>query len=124
MALGRVLELGCRLNVYVRQPGGHVKPITADGWGFSQITGDKILIVRDARSQVVHILGKVVRRNQVSMEEIALLSRVKIVEESITSSGRSEWEFYIEDIDDEQRRHVLRGPIIEPSSIVGGGIRL
>ncbi len=124
MALGKVLELGCRLNVYVRQPGGHVKAITSDGWGFSQITGTKILIVRDGRSQVIHVLGHVVRRTQVSAEELALLSRVKIVEESITSSGRSEWEFYVEDIDEEQRRHVLRGPIIEPSSIVGGGIRL
>jgi hypothetical protein len=124
MALGRVLELGCRMNVYVRQPGGHVKSITADGWGFSQVTGHKVLIVRDGRSQVVHILGRVIRRGQVSTEELALLNRVKVVEESITSSGRSEWEFFVEEIDEEQRRHVLHGPIIEPASIVGGGVSL
>jgi hypothetical protein len=52
------------------------------------------------------------------------LKRVRVVEESITSSGRSEWEFFVEDVDEETKSQVLRGPIIEPGSIVGGGIRL
>ena len=124
MALGRVLELSCRLNVYVRQPGGHVKSMSADGWGFSRITGRQCLVARDAHSMVVHVLGHVVRRGAVTAEELALLNRVKVVEESITSSGRSEWDFYIEEVDDETASRVLRGPIVEPASIVGGGIRL
>ena len=124
MALGRVLELGCRLNVYIRQPGGHVKAMSADGWGFSQITGRKCLVARDAHSMVVHVLGHVVRRSSVTAEELALLNRVKVVEESITSSGRSEWDFYIEEVDEETAGRVLHSAIIEPSSVVGGGIRL
>jgi hypothetical protein len=124
MALGKVLELSCRLNVYVRQPGGHVKSITADAWGFSQVTGRKCLIVRDNHSKVVHILGHVVRRGMVTPEELALLNRVKVVEESITSSGRSEWDFYIEEVDDETKGRIMRGPIVEPGSVVGGGVRL
>jgi hypothetical protein len=70
--LGRVLEATCRLNVYVRQTGQATKAISADGWGFSQITGHKILIVRDVRSQVVHVLGRVVRRGQVPEEDFGL----------------------------------------------------
>jgi hypothetical protein len=124
MALGRVLELSCRLNVYIRQPGGHVKAMSADGWGFSQITGRKCLIARDGHSKVVHVLGHVVRRGMVTPEELALLNRVKVVEESITSSGRSEWDFFIEEVDDETKGRILRGPIIEPSSMVDGGVRL
>lgn len=124
MALSKVLELSCRLNVYVRQPGGHVKAITADGWGFSQVTGRKCLVVRDNHSKVVHVLGHVVRRGAVTPEELALLNRVKVVEESITSSGRSEWDFFIEEVDDETKGRILHGPIVEPSSIVGGSIRL
>jgi hypothetical protein len=124
MALGRVLELSCRLNVYIRQPGGHVKAMSADGWGFSQVTGRRCLVVQDAHSMAIHVLGHVVRRGAVTPEELALLNRVKVVEESITSSGRSEWEFYIEEVDDDTKSRVLRNPIIEPSSVVGGGIRL
>ncbi|MFZ5432311.1 MAG: hypothetical protein ACOZB3_00910 [Calditrichota bacterium] len=124
MALGRVLEATVRLNVYLRQPDGHVKSITADGWGFSQITGDKILIVRDLRSQVVHVLGRVRRRTQIPSEDLRLMMRARVVEESITSSGRSEWEFYLEEIDEQTKHAVMRGPIIEPGSVVGGGIRL
>jgi hypothetical protein len=124
MALGKVLELSCRLNVYIRQPGGHVKALVADGWGFSQITGRKCLIVRDNHSKVVHVLGHVVRRGMVTPEEFALLNRVKVVEESITSSGRSEWDFYIEEVDDETKGRIMRGPIIEPGSMVDGGVRL
>jgi hypothetical protein len=124
MALGKVLELSCRLNVYVRQPGGHVKAIVADGWGFSQVTGRKCLIVRDNHSKLVHVLGHVVRRGMVTPEELALLNRVKVVEESITSSGRSEWDFYIEEVDDETKGRIMRGPIVEPGSVVDGGVRL
>jgi hypothetical protein len=124
MALGKVLELSCRLNVYVRHPDGHVKAITADGWGFSQVTGRKCLIVRDNHSKMVHVLGHVVRRGMVPPEELATLNRVKVVEESITSSGRSEWDFFVEEVNEETRGRILRGPIVEPSSIVGGGIRL
>jgi len=124
MALGRVLELSCRLNIYIRQPGGHVKAMSADGWGFSQMTGRKCLVARDAHSMVVHVIGHVVRRGMVTPEELALLDRVKVVEESITSSGRSEWDFFIEEVDDETKARVLRGPIIEPSAEVGGGVRL
>lgn len=123
MALSRVLEATVRLNVYVRRQG-HIKSITADGWGFSQITGHKILIARDARSQVVHVIGKVIRRSEIPAEDIPLMMRCRVVEESVTSSGRSEWEFYIEEIDTATKHAVLRGPIIEPASIVGGGIRL
>jgi hypothetical protein len=124
MALGRVLELSCRLNAYVRQPGGHVKAISSDGWGFSQVSGRKCLLVRDAQSKVIHVLGHVVRRGAVSPEELAMLSRVKVVEESITSSGRSEWDFYVEEVDEETKARILHNPIVEPSAIVGGGIRL
>ena len=124
MALGKVLEATVRLNVYVRQPGGHVKSITADAWGFSQVTGSKILIVRDLRSQVVHVLGRVRRRTQIPQEDLPLMMRARVVEESVTSSGRSEWEFYLEEVDDTTKHAVLRGPIIEPASVVGGGIRL
>jgi len=122
--LGQVLEAACRLNVYVRRTGRPTKSISADGWGFSQVTGHKILIARDVRSQVVHILGRVVRRGQVPAEDLGLLLRVRVVEESITSSGRSEWEFFVEEVDEETKHEVLRGPIIEPGSIVGDGIRL
>jgi hypothetical protein len=124
MALSRVLELSCRLNVYIRHPGGHVKAMSADGWGFSDITGRKCLIARDAHSMVVHVLGHVVRRGAVTPEELALLNRVKVVEESITSSGRSEWDFFIEEVDEDTASRVLRGPIVEPSAVVGGGVRL
>jgi len=122
--LGKVLEATVRLNVYVHQPGGHTKSITADGWGFSQITGRKCLVVRDARSQVVHVLGNVVRRGQIPSEDLALMARCRVVEESVTSSGRSEWQFFLEEVDDTTKHAVLRGPIIEPASIVGGGMRL
>jgi hypothetical protein len=122
--LSKVLEATVRLNVYVHHPGGHTKSITADGWGFSQITGRKCLVVRDARSQVVHVLGHVVRRGQIPSEDLALMARCRVVEESVTSSGRSEWQFYLEEVDDTTKHAVLRGPIIEPASVVGGGIRL
>jgi hypothetical protein len=122
--LGKVLEAACRLNVYVRHTGHPTKAISADGWGFSQVTGDKILIARDVRSQVVHVLGKVVRRGQVPAEDLGLLMKARVVEESVTSSGRSEWEFFLEEVDEETKSQVLRGPIVEPSAIVGGGIRL
>jgi hypothetical protein len=122
--LGKVLEATVRLNVYVHRPGGHTKAITADGWGFSQVSGHKCLVVRDARSQVVHVLGNVVRRGQIPAEDLALMMRVRVVEESVTSSGRSEWQFYIEEVDETTRHAVMRGPIIEPGSVVGGGIRL
>lgn len=122
--LSKVLEATCRLNVYVRQTGQPTKSISADGWGFSEVTGHKIIIVRDGRSRVVHVLGRVMRRTQVPQEDMGLLLRVKVVEESITSSGRSEWEFLVQEIDQDTKNQVMRGPIIEPSAIVGGGIRL
>jgi hypothetical protein len=122
--LGKVLEASVRLNAYIHYPDSHTKAITADAWGFSQISGKKCLVVRDARSQTVHVLGNVIRRGQIPAEDLKLMMRVKIVEESVTSSGRSEWQFFIEEVDEETKHAVLRGPIIEPGSIVGGGIRL
>lgn len=122
--LGKVLEASVRLNVYVRQKEKATKSITADAWGFSQITGHKIILVRDARSQVVHILGRVMRKSQVPQEDLDLMMRVRVVEESITSSGRSEWEFLVAEVDETTKAAVLRGPLIEPGSIVGPSIRL
>ncbi|MBU0507806.1 hypothetical protein KKH27_03070 [bacterium] len=122
--LGKVLEATVRLNVYLRESDGHVRSITADAWGFSQVTGRKVLVVRDLRSQVVHVLGHVVRRSEIPQEDLPLMMRARVVEESVTSSGRSEWEFYLEEVDLTTKHAVLRGPLIEPASIVGGGIRL
>ncbi|MDD5088109.1 MAG: hypothetical protein PHI18_04860 [bacterium] len=122
--LGRVLEAAVRLNVYLRGSDGHVRTITADAWGFSQVTGHKVLVARDQRSQVVHVLGRVVRRSEIPQEDLPLTMRARVVEESVTSSGRSEWEFYLEEVDTATKHAVLRGPLIEPSAIVGGGIRL
>jgi hypothetical protein len=122
--LGKVLEAACRLNVYIRRTGGHTHAISADGWGFSQMTGGRILVVRDARSRVIHVVGKVVRRGQVPKEDLDLLLRVRVVEESVTSSGRSEWEFLIQEVDEETQHQVLRSPIIEPGSLIGDGLRL
>jgi len=122
--LGRVLEAAVRLNVYLRGSDGHVRTITADAWGFSQVTGHKVLVARDQRSQVVHVLGRVIRRSEIPQEDLPLMMRARVVEESVTSSGRSEWEFYLEEVDTATKHAVLRGPLIEPSAIVGGGIRL
>ena len=124
MALGKVLEATVRLNVYVHSGNGRTRSITSDAWGFSQVTGSKILVVRDARSKVTHVLGKVMRRSQIPNEDLRFTMRARVVEESVTSAGRSEWQFYLEDVDDQTKHEVLRGPLIEPGSIVGGGIRL
>jgi hypothetical protein len=122
--LGKVLEATVRLNVYVTKPGGHTKAISADGWGFSQMTGRQCLVVRDIHSLVTKVLGMVVRKTGLPAEEMALLDRVRVVEESVTSSGRSEWKFYVEEVDEKTAAAVLHSPIIEPGSVVGGGIRL
>jgi hypothetical protein len=122
--LGKVLEATVRLNIYVHYPDGHTRAFSAEAWGFSQAHGRKCLVLRDARSQIVHVLGNVKRRSQIPQEDLPLMARVRVVEESVTSSGRYEWEFYLEEIDDQTKRDVLNGPLIEPASIVGHGFRL
>jgi hypothetical protein len=121
--LGKVLEASVRLNCYISQ-SGHTKSLSIDAWGFSELTGRKCLVVRDARSQVVHVIGITLRRSQIAAEDLPLMKRARVVEESVTSSGRSEWSFYIEDVDEKTAHNVLRSSIIEPSAVVGGGVRL
>jgi hypothetical protein len=121
--LGKVLEASVRLNCYISQQG-HTKSISIDAWGFSELTGRKCLVVRDSRSQVVHVIGITLRRSQIAAEDLPLMKRARVVEESVTSSGRSEWTFYIEDVDEKTAHAVLRSAIIEPGAVVGGGVRL
>ena len=122
--LGKVLEATVRLNIYVHKGDGHTHAYSAESWGFSQAHGKKCLVLKDARTGVVHVLGNVRRRSQIPHEDIPLMGRVRIVEESVTSSGRYEWEFFLEEVDDQTKHDVLNGPLIEPSAVVGHGFRL
>ena len=122
--LGKVLEATVRLNIYVHGMDGHTRAYSADAWGFSQSHGKKCLVLRDARSLAMHVIGNVRRRSQIPHEDLPLMARVRIVEESVTSAGRYEWEFFLEEVDEQTRRDVLNGPLIEPGSIVGQGFRL
>ena len=122
--LGKVLEATVRLNIYVHSADGHTRAFSADAWGFSQAHGKKCLVFRDARSLALHVVGNVRRRSQIPHEDLPLMGRVRVVEESVTSSGRYEWEFFLEEIDDQTKHDVLNGPLVEPGSIVGHGFRL
>ena len=122
--LGKVLEATVRLNIYVHTPDGHTHAFSCDGWGFSQAHGKKCLVFRDARSQALHVVGNVRRRSQIPHEDLPLMGRVRVVEESVTSSGRYEWEFFLEEVDEQTKHDVLNGPLVEPASFVGHGFRL
>jgi hypothetical protein len=122
--LGKVLEATVRLNIYVHRTDGHTHAYSCDSWGFSQVHGKKCLVLKDVHSGAIVVVGNVRRRSQIPHEDLPLMGRVRIVEESVTSSGRYEWEFFLEEVDDQTKRDVLRGPLVEPGSIVGHGFRL
>ena len=122
--LGKVSEATCRLNVYMFHSGQSTKSFSSDGWGYGQVTGRKCLVARDAGSRKVHVLGMIRRRETVPHEDLALMTRARVVEEAVTASGRFVYEFLLEDVDDDTKRRVLLGPIVEPNALVGDGIRL
>jgi hypothetical protein len=122
--LGKVSEATCRLNVYLHRPDGHTKSINADAWGYGQVSGKKVLVVRDRHSQMKHVLGAIIPKSQITREEMAKFMRCRVVEEGVASSDRQEFNFILEEVDEFTRQKVNLGPIIEPNSLVGNSLRL
>lgn len=122
--LGKFSETTCRLNVYLTRPGGSTRSLSVEAWGFGQISGRKCLVVRDATTRGLQVLGEVRHRSSIPKEDIGLMSKARLVEEGLDAADRTEWTFLVDEIDEKTKRDILHGPLIEPGPLVGEGLHL
>lgn len=123
--LGKVNESACRLNIYFFRPKQSTRAYSAIGWGFGQLSGRKYIVFRESLHMPSKVLGAVLRRSKIPKEDISLTARVRIVEEGVATTHRSEWIFYVDtDINEDTRQRILNGPLIEPGRLVGDSLHL
>jgi hypothetical protein len=122
--LGKILETTSRLTVYVYGPENKYRSIKADAWGFGQVSEKKCMVVREAMSQQLHVLGFIRQRSLIPREDLALMMRTHVVEEGENPVARNEWRFWLDEADEQTRNQVLRGPLIEPAPLIGGELHL
>ncbi len=122
--LGKVHETTCRLNVYLVRPAGGTRSLPIEAWGFGQISGRKCLVVQDAVTRSLLVLGEVRHRSSIPKEDMGLMARARMVEEGLDAADRAEWIFLVDEIDEKIKREILHGPLIEPGALVGEGLHL
>lgn len=122
--LGKVSESSCRLNFYLHRPDAPTRTYSAESWGYGQVTDRKCLVIREARSQKMIVLGSIVKRDRIHKEDVGMMTRLRVVEEGLNPVDRYEYFFLLDEVEEPVRLQILEGPLIEPARLVGDDLHL